>query len=58
MISVQFHKKFTGLSSVVSEPKNFKLLLDSFGSGFQKIVLLNLLLFLCACYPADVGDIQ
>ena len=31
--------------------KNFKLLPDiSFDSGFQKIVLLSLLLFSCACY--------
>ena len=27
-------------------------------SGFQNIVLSSLLLFLCACYQVDLGDIQ
>ena len=35
----------------VGGPKNFNLLPDiSFDSGFEKIVLSNLLLFSCACY--------
>ena len=36
-----------------------KLLPDiSFGSGFQKTVLLDLLLFSCACYQVDLDYIQ
>ena len=51
-------KSLHGRHFVVSGPKNFKLLPDSFGSGSQKIVLLNLLLFLCACYSVDVDHVQ
>ena len=48
---LQLHKKFTGSSFCDWWAKNLKLLSDIyFDSGFQKIVLLNLLLFLCACY--------
>ena len=51
MISIQFHKKFTGPSFCDGWAEKLQLLPDiAFDSGFQNIVLLNLLLFLCACY--------
>ena len=44
---------------LVGGAKNFKLLAEFFlESGLQNIVLLILLLFLCACYEADLDDIQ
>ena len=49
-------KLFQGRHFVVGGTRNFKLLSDiSFDSGFQKIILSSLQLFLCACY---LGDIQ
>ena len=44
---------------VVGGPKNVKFLADiSFDSSLQKTVLPSLLLFLCACYYVDLGNIQ
>ena len=51
MVSIQFHKKFTGLSFCDGWAEKLQILLDiAFDSGFQNNVLLNLQLFLCACY--------
>ena len=52
MASVQFWI-LQGRHFVVDGPKTFKLSPDiSFDTGFQKIVLSSLLLFLCACYKS------
>ena len=54
-----FAKILQGRHFVVGGPKTFKLLpYISFDSGFQKIALLSLLLFLCACFQADLDNIQ
>ena len=51
MVIFQFHKKFTGSSFCDGRAKNLQILRDiDFDSGFQNIVLSNLLLFLCVCY--------
>ena len=48
---MQFPQILQGGYFVVGQPNKFKLLGDiSFDSGFQNIVLSNLLLFLCAYY--------
>ena len=44
---------------VVGRPQNFNLLADiSFDSRFKNVVLLSLMLFLCACYSADLDNIK
>ena len=63
MVSVQFRKKkYIYIQSrhfVVGRPQNFNLLADiSFDSRFKNVVLLSLMLFLCACYSADLDNIK
>ena len=44
---------------MVGRPQNFNLLADiSFDSRFKNVVLLSLMLFLCACYSADLDNIK
>ena len=51
MVSIQFNKKFTGPPFCEGWAEKLQILSDiAFDSGFQNIVLSNLLLFLCICY--------
>ena len=57
--SISQKKKMQSRHFVVGRPENFNLLADiSFGSRFQNVVLLSLLLFLCACYSTDLDNVK
>ena len=52
-------KKIQSRHFVVGRPQNFNLLAYiSFDSRFKNVVLLSLMLFLCACYSADLDNIK